>query len=107
MLSYIKSDIELKTTTLHGLDYKERIDGFYFRSKRPLTRSYQWHATIGLENTYQILKAIQESIRDGEKALKISISSSMGDEMVYIWKGSLKKAEKQMLEMINKIQKQY
>ena len=95
------------TTTVWGLDGRERIDGFYFYSKKPFSRSYQWHATIGLENTYTILKAIQKAIEIKARALPIEINGGLGIERVLIWKGSLRKAEKQMFEMIRKIQKQY
>ncbi|HLR72032.1 MAG TPA: hypothetical protein VK085_11475 [Pseudogracilibacillus sp.] len=106
MINYIKSDIELKTTTV-WMDGKERIDGFYFYSKTPFSKLFQWHSSIGLENTYTILKAIQKAIKIKARVLPIEISSGMGIERVYIWRGSLKKAEKQMFEMIKKIQKQY
>lgn len=107
LLWYLKSDIELGTTTVSGSDGKERIDGFYFLSKKPFSKSYQWHETIGLENTYNILDLIKSSIDQKKKAAVIDIVGSLGRERIVIWRGSLKKAEKLLFDMISKIQKQY
>jgi len=102
---FVKSDVELqiKTDWFKGKRY---IDSFYFYSKKPFSKSYQYHSSIGLENTYKVLELIQKSIKRKSKAL-LQIYGSLGREDVYIYKGSLKKAEKQMFEMIKKIQKQY
>lgn len=102
---FVKSDVELQTKT-YWLKGKEYVDSFYFYSKKPFSKSYQYHASIGLENTYKVLELIQKSIKRKSKAL-LQIYGSLGREDVYIYKDSLKKAEKQMLEMIKKIQKQY
>jgi len=102
---FVKSDVELqiKTDWFKGKRY---IDSFYFYSKKPFSKSYQYHSSIGLENTYKVLELIQKSIKRKSKVL-LQIYGSLGREDVYIYKGSLKKAEKQMFEMIKKIQKQY
>lgn len=102
---FVKSDVELQTET-YWFKGKEYIDSFYFYSKKPFSKSYQYHASIGLENTYKVLELIQKSIKRKSRVL-LQIYGSLGREDVYIYKGSLKKAEKQMLEMIKRIQKQY
>ncbi len=107
ILWYMRSDIRLKTTTIWDLDRKERIDGFYFQSKRPFSRSYQWHATVGLENTYKILSLIQSAMKEKKKGALIEITGGMGRERVVIWKDSLAKAESLIFEMIREIQQQY
>lgn len=102
---FVKSDVELQTET-YWFKGKEYIDSFYFYSKKPFSKSYQYHASIGLENTYKVLELIQKSIKRKNKIL-LQIYGSLGREDVYIYKDSLKKAERQMLEMIKRIQKQY
>ena len=103
---YIESDVELKVETCwYGKE--EKIDGFKFYSKRPFSKSYQCHATIGLENTYGILSLFQKTIRNGGRAAQLQVSSGWGREDIYIWKGSLKKAETPMFEMIKEIPTQY
>lgn len=103
---FIKSDVELKTQTCwYGKE--EKIDGFCFYSKRPLSKSYQYHASIGLQYTYPVLNLISEGVKKKRKAVMIDISSGWGREKLYIWNGSLKKAEKVMQDMISKIQEQY
>src|SRR5690554_2666419 len=98
LLWYIKADIILKTDS-YWYNGKNYIDGFYFYVKRPFSKSYQWHAVIGLENTYNILKLIQESIREKKKALILDIQSGLGYERIVIWKGSFKKAENELFKM--------
>ena len=85
----------------------EKIDGFKFYSKKPFSRSYQYHSTIGLEYTYPILELISNAIKDKSIVVQLEIISGWGKEYVYIWRDSLKKAEKLMLKMIKQIQKQY
>lgn len=106
LLWYCRSDVELKTETVWGLDNKERIDGFYFRSKKPFSRAYQWHGTLSLVSTYPLLSRIEYGIKN-KKNIGLVLSGNMGTEKVILWKGSLKKAEKLMLEMISELQKQY
>ena len=107
LIKFIKSDIELRTTTVWDLDGKEKIDGFYFMSKQPFSKSYQWHAAIGLEYTYKILSHIQNGIKEKKRGILIEISRGMWYERVYIWRGSFKKAERQIFDMIKEIQHQY
>ncbi|WP_442636532.1 hypothetical protein [Rossellomorea marisflavi] len=103
---YIKSDVEVKYETC-WYDRVEKIDGYKFYTKKPFSKSYQYHATLGLESTYNILNLIQKTIKTKRKAAHIQVSGGLGRENVFIWKGSLQKAEIQMLDMIKKIQKQY
>lgn len=106
LLWYIKSDVEIKYETCwYGRENK--IEGFKFYSKKPFSRSYQYHATIGLDNTYKILKMIQDTRKEKMRALMLQVGRGMGYEKVYIWKGSLDKAEKLIFNMIKKIQEQY
>lgn len=106
ILWFIKSDIEIKYRTCwYGKD--EKIDGFRLYSKRPFSKAYQWSGTIGLEYTYQLLSLIQRTIKEKRKALIIEISHGYWYEKIYIWKGSLKKAEQQIFKMIKELQKQY
>lgn len=106
LLWYIKSDIELKLETC-WYDGVEKIDGFYFYSKKPLSKSYQFHSTIGLENTYKILSLIQKAIKNKKRAIHLQVACGLGTENIYIWKGSLMKAEELMQTMIKQIQKQH
>lgn len=103
---FIRSDVELKTETC-WCDGVDRIDGFKFYSKEPFSKVYQYHSTIGLENTYNILFLIQNAIKNNKKAICLDITSGCGRETIYIWRSSLVKAEKQIMEMISGIQKQY
>lgn len=110
LLWFIFSDVKLIHTECCDIindEMKNRIDGFYFYTKYPFSKSYQYHSAIGLNYTYEILKSIQDSIKQKQRALLIEVSVGMGIERIYIWKGSFKKAEKQMLDMIKKIQEQY
>ncbi|MEK3975522.1 hypothetical protein [Psychrobacillus sp. FSL K6-1267] len=102
----ITSDVKLIKDTC-WYDSVEKIDGFKFYTKRPFSNSYQWHAVIGLEYTYEILSLIQDGIKNKRKAILIEIQSGWGRERVYIWRGSFKKAEKQIFEMIKELQQQY
>jgi Xanthosine triphosphate pyrophosphatase len=105
-LWFIRSDIELRYDTC-WYGKTEKIDGFKFYSKRPLSKSYQFHSTIGLEYTYPIYSLIQDGIKHKRKAVAIEVGLGFGYETIYIWKGSFKKAEEQMSQMIKKIQQQY
>ncbi|MBD1379085.1 hypothetical protein [Metabacillus arenae] len=106
LIWFFKSDIQLKTDTCwYGKD--EKIEGFYFYSKRPFSKSYQYHSVIGLNYTYDLLFLIQDAIKNKRKAVLIEVSSGYGIEKVYMYKSSLKKAEKQMLKLIKEIQEQY
>lgn len=106
ILGFIQSDVELKLSTCSD-NGVEKVTGFKFYSKAPLSKSYQYHATIGLENTYKILSLIQNAIKHKNRAVQIQISSGIASETIHIWKGSLKKAELQMEDMIKQIQVQY
>lgn len=104
--AYIKSDLLLRYDTCwYGKD--EKIEGFYFMSKSPMSKSYQWHAVLGLDMTYRILGLIQKGIKHKSKLVTLSIRGGMGVETVKIWRGSFKKAETQILTMIKEIQRQY
>jgi hypothetical protein len=106
---YVRSDIELEYTTCwhNENELVEKIDGFCFYSKKPFSRSYQWCSTLPLEATYPVLSMIQEALKERRKAALLEIRSGLGVERMFIWKGSLKKAERQLNEMIKQIQKQY
>lgn len=109
LLWFVKSDVELKYTTCwydeNGL--VEKIDGFRFYSKRPFSRSYQWCGSIGLENTYGIISVLQQARKERKKAVLFEIRVGSGVEILHIWRGSFKKAEEQIFEMIKKLQVQY
>lgn len=107
LLFYIKSDVRLTTEDYWDIDRKNKIDGFKFFTKSPLSKMYRWHGTIGLEHTYGVLKLIQEGIKNKSKYVSITIHSGLGTETVKLWKGSLKSAESQMMDMIKEIQNQY
>lgn len=105
-LWFIKSDIELiYETCWYG--NAEKIDGFRLYSKKPFSKSYQWCGVIGLEYTYKILSLIQNAIKKNNKAVILEIDHGIGYEKIYIWKGSLRKAEQQIFSMIKEIQRQY
>jgi len=106
LMWYIRSDIELVTTTVWGIDRKERIDGFYFRSKRPFSNAYQWHGTLSLLSTYPLIKSMDKAIKN-KRNLSFVINSGLGREKVTIWKGSMKRARELMFEMVKKLQEQY
>ncbi|QZA69563.1 hypothetical protein 035JT004_64 [Bacillus phage 035JT004] len=103
---YIKSDVELGTTTVWE-DGKQRIDGFYFYSKAPFSRSYQYHGAIGLDYTYLVLQKIDESITKNKSGLQLTIRDGPATERIKIHKGSLQKARDLMYQMIEEVQKQY
>lgn len=107
ILWYIRSDVELMTTTVWGIDGKKRIDGFYFYTKKPFSKSYQWCSTVGLEYTYPILSLLQSSMKEKKKAFVLKISVGMGYERMVILRSSYKKLENQMTDMIKQIQQQY
>ncbi|WZL56094.1 hypothetical protein SP3_00035 [Bacillus phage fHSPT3] len=103
---FCSSDVELRTET-YWEGGKEKIDGFYFLSKKPFSNAYQYCGTISLRDTYPILSLISESIKQKKKGMLLAIRDGMAHEKIIIWKGSLPKAEKLMLDMIKEIQKQY
>lgn len=106
LLRFMKSDIEIHYDTCwYGKENK--IEGFYFYSKKPFSKTYQWCGTIGLDYTYEILSLIQSTLKENKKALLLEISHGSWYERIYIWKGSLKKAEEQIFNMIEEVQKQY
>ena len=53
------------------------------------------------------MSLIQNAIKHKNRAVQIQISSGNASETIHIWKGSLKKAELQMEDMIKQIQVQY
>lgn len=103
---FCSSDVELRTEA-YWEDGKEKIDGFYFLSKKPFSNAYQYCGTISLRDTYPILSLISESIKQKKKGMLLAIRDGRAHEKIIIWKGSLPKAEKLMLDMIKEIQKQY
>lgn len=106
---YVKSDVELRCTTCwydeNGL--VEKIDGFRFYSKRPFSTSYQVCGNISLESTYDIISLIREAIEKRRKAVALELRVGAGTERLFIRKGSFRKCEEQLFEMIKQIQAQY
>ncbi|UPI13215.1 hypothetical protein [Bacillus phage SBSphiJ6] len=103
---YIKSDVELGTITVWE-DGKQRIDGFYFYSKAPFSRSYQLHGSVGLDYTYPVLQKIDEAITKNRSGFQLTIRDGSATERIIIHKGSLWKARNLMYQMIEEIQEQY
>lgn len=103
---YVKADIQLMTEKCwYGKE--EKIDSFYFYSKQPFSKAYQYHAPIGLQDTYRVLTLLQFAIKKKSKVVRIGVRGRMGKETLSIHKEVLRKAESDMLEMIENIQKQY
>lgn len=63
---FCSSDVELRTETCWE-GGKEKIDGFYFLSKKPFSNAYQYCGTISLRDTYPILSLISEAIKQKKK----------------------------------------
>lgn len=106
MLYFLRSDIKIRTHTC-WYGNVEKIDGFSFISKSPFSFSRQWSREIPLDYTYPLLALIQDAMENRKRAVVIEISFGIGYEKIIIWKRSLKKAEKQLFDMIRKLQEQY
>lgn len=106
VVRYIKSDVEMETTKVWE-EGKQRIDGFYFYSKAPFSRSYQYHGSIGLDYTYPVLQKIDEAITKNKSGFQLIIRDGPARERIKIHKGSLQKARDLMYQMIEEVQKQY
>lgn len=99
---FVRSDFDLMIC-FH--EDTKKINGFYFYTKKPFSSRYQEHNELGLEN----ISGILDSIREGIKSRRDVYVMLPGDkcERVKIWKGSLKRAERQLLLMTKMIQQQY
>lgn len=102
---YLQSDVQLMVTT-YWENKQDKIDGFYFYSKQPKSKAYQYHGTVALENAERILRLLDYAIEGKKEAAVITIRSGLGTETVSIHKNSLESARRQLLEMLESVEKQ-
>lgn len=108
LIRYIKSDVKLVTEEFWDhVNMEKKIDGFRLYSKDPLSNAYQVCGVIGLDYTYKLLELINDAIKNKRRAIRIDLSHGIGYERLFIWKGSFRKLEEQIFEMIAELQKQY
>ncbi len=108
LVNYKKAQVFLETQDCSYFEngkMKLYTDSFTFYSKQPYSKSFQYTASMPLDATYKILKLIETGIKKNQ-TVQIIINSGMGTERINIHKSVLKQAEKEMLEMIAKIQKE-
>lgn len=107
LVNFKKAQVFLETQDCSYYEGKMKVytDGFTFYSKQPYSKSFQYTASMPLDATYKVLKLIETGIKKNQ-TVQIIVNSGMGTERINIHKSVLKDAEKQMLEMIAKIQEE-
>lgn len=88
---YMKSDITIYVEKVSE-DGKQIPFSFYFSSKAPFSKRYQYHSESKVEDLWKIYNLLLSSIERKKKGIELVIRSGLGTENVTIHKGSMKKA---------------
>lgn len=93
---YLKSDVDLIINKV-WTDGVEEPDTFFFYSKKPRDKRYQFHAESKIEDLHKIKDLLERSIAANKKGIILVIKGGIGREEVEIHEGSMEKA----LDLIN------
>lgn len=96
LLWYLNSDVDLIINTV-WTDGLEEPYTFFFYSKKPRDKRYQFHAESKIEDLHKIKDLLERSIEANKKGIILVINGGIGREEVEIHQGSMKKA----LDLIN------